>query len=127
MQNRMLLIGEAERAAIKNLMFYAENNKISYKKMKKIMSGKLPPAGDNPNFSIVIPLDYRIVFTIERQPLWWAKHLSISVPEKGKYPSVEAVDMICQEFGIDNFNRIGWSGKVYYEEEIEAVNIVSKI
>lgn len=127
MRNRMLLIGELEREAIRKLMYYAENNKIHYDNLKKMADGKIPPAGDNPNFSITIPLDYRIVFTIEEQMLGWTKHLSISVPEKGKYPSPESVDMICKEFGINDFMGQGFRGTTYFEEDVEAVNIVAKI
>lgn len=119
---RPLLIGDIEKAAIKNLIFYAENNKIPLKKMKKIMAGELSPAEDNPNYAIILPVDFRVVFTIERHPKEWFKHLSISVPGKGRLPHPHAVYMICKEFGIENFK----DEYIYKEDEVEAINIISK-
>lgn len=120
----MLMIGPMERAAIKNLIFYAENNKFSYAQICKIINRELPPAGDNKNFVITIPLNYRIVFTIEEQKNGWYSHLSISVPTKGKFPSVESVDAICTEFGIKDFGRDNFDGICYLEEDAEAVNVL---
>jgi hypothetical protein len=120
---RPLIIGKEEKAAIKNLMFYAENNKINLKRMRMIMDRLLAPPGDNPNFLITLPVGFRVVFTIEQHPGGWHKHLSVSVPGKGHWPSIEAVDMIAQEFGIENFK----DHYIYPEEDVEAVNVVVKI
>ena len=126
MHRRVLLIGDMERTAIKNLMFYAENNKLSYDKMKKIMARKMPPPGDNEKYVITIPLNFRIVFTIEQHPGGWFKHLSVSIPNKNKAPHPNAVEMIMAEFEMGDLNAR--PGNSVYIEEIgngyKAINIL---
>lgn len=119
---RPLIIGNKERSAIKNLIRYAENNKLTIKDMKLLMQGIVAPPGDNPNFSVMLPVQFRVVFTIEQHPGGWFKHLSISVPDRGRWPSIEAVDMISKEFGIDDLK----DEHIYPEKEVEAINVVAK-
>lgn len=124
MHRRVLLIGDIERAAIKNLIFYAENNKISYDQMKKIMAREIAPPGDNENHVITIPLNFRVVFSIEQHPGGWFNHLSISIPNKNKTPHPNAVEMIMAEFKMGNLNaRPGNS--VYIEDIGQGYKVIN--
>lgn len=126
MHKRILLISDEIKKTIKKLMVYAEDHKISYDKMKKIMDRKLPPPGDNKNYVITIPLNFRVVFTIEQHPGGWFKHLSVSVPVKNKGPHPQAVEMIMAEFEMGDLNAR--PGNSVYIEEIgngyKAINIL---
>jgi hypothetical protein len=73
----------------------------------------------------IIPDGYRVVFSIEEQPIGWCRHLSVSVDKKGKYPTPQAVELIMQEFGMGN--DIDNSLKVWMEKEGEAINVVTKM
>ena len=75
----------------------------------------MPPPGENENYVITIPLNFRVVFTIEQYPGGWFKHLSVSVPVKNKGPHPQAVEMIMAEFGMGDLKaRPGNS--VYIED-----------
>jgi hypothetical protein len=105
---------------IKELTKFAFENKILLDDMKRIADGELPPVGDNLNYSLKIPFGFRAVFSIEEHPGGFFRHLSVSVDKKNRYPSIEAVQMIASEFGFEDIRK----AHIYFEKEVEAVNII---
>jgi hypothetical protein len=63
-----------------------------------------------PSEHLLIPIGYRASISIEEQPAGFCRHLSISVDQPGKLPSVEAVKMIAEAYGIKEWD------KVWFEE-----------
>jgi hypothetical protein len=70
---------------------------------------------------IIIPMGYRVAYSVEEQPIGMCGHLSISVDKKGKLPSIDAISAIAQEFGM--FADNAWLEE--FEPGHKAVNIVS--
>lgn len=50
---------------------------------------------------VLIPVGFRANISFEEQPIGLCRHLSISVDRPGQMPSVPAVEMIAQAFGLD--------------------------
>ena len=122
---RVLAINESVKAEIKQVIANAEQHRYDLAMMRKLISGDLPPAGDHARHVTIIPDGYRVVFSIEEQPIGWCRHHSVSVDKKGKYPTPQAVELIMQEFGMGNdiYNSL----KVWMEKEGEAINVVTKM
>jgi hypothetical protein len=131
----VLIVGEAERARIKEVIAFARANPVP---MSKIKEGKLdhtnvlkledrPPGFERPASAHVdFPGGYRAAFSIEEQPAGFCTHLSVGVEgraQKGMLPSMPAVRMICEEFGVPFPPDHGWTEE--YEPGEYAVNLVS--
>lgn len=142
MRIRPLLITTAVRADVERLIAYAERERFTLAEMKTVYGAVLAKAGtkisdiptaqsravgDDPGLSCVIPVGYRVVFSIEEQPapLLWCRHLSVSVigpMSEGCLPGVFAVEEISKLFGFrDGIKQV--RGAVWREEE-RAINIV---
>lgn len=91
---RVLVIGNKEREAAQKLVEFAskpENHYVPGPEVKWV-------PGDHPEYVLHLG-DYRCVFTItEDHGLW--RHLSISVPARGKLPHFAATEEIAHLFGI---------------------------
>jgi hypothetical protein len=120
---RVLVIDEKAKEKISKLIDYANAHQYSMKDLKKVIFGDHPPAGDYPEHVIALHKGYKVVFSIEEQPVGLCKHLSISVDTKGKAPSVEAVELIMDEFGMGN--DIHDCLNVWVEEEHQTVNVLT--
>jgi len=92
---RLLLINDQIKSIINNLVNYAKLYPVSLETLKKGLI-----VGDDSNFVCTIPDSYRVVFSFEKQPVGWCRHLSVSIPDKTKLPNVPAVEMIMHEFGF---------------------------
>jgi hypothetical protein len=94
--------------------------------LKKTMTGDYPPAGDYPDFKVLIPNGFRVVYSIEEQPIGWCGHLSVSVDSPEKVPGIPAVEAIMAEFGMGK--DINNCLNVWIEEtEPRAVNVLTKL
>jgi hypothetical protein len=108
----VLIIGATEREQIAAAIAYAKANPVTFDKMRNavVADTKLLKLKDRqpgherpPSAHIVLPGGYRCAFSVEEQPAGFCSHLSVSVvgrSRKGMMPSVEAVTMIAQEFGV---------------------------
>jgi hypothetical protein len=76
---------------------------------------------------VLIPIGYRAMVSFEEQPAGMCMHLSISVErdDPSKMPSVEAVAMIAEAFGIIPAEAKVWLEE--YEPGRHAVNIVKLV
>ncbi len=53
-------------------------------------------------FAILVPMGYKVVFTVEHQPMGMCRHLSMSSPTPGRAPIPAAVQMVMDEFGFEH-------------------------
>jgi hypothetical protein len=100
MKLRPLVLTETERALIRQVIDHAAHHVLNRSRIEKIIAGKEEPPGNTPEFTCVIPLGYRCVFTLEEQPPGICRHLSISVLGEGAAPNPEAVEALATEFGF---------------------------
>jgi len=121
---RALVIDEKAKEKIRNLIKFAESHPYSIEHLKKVISGDRPPAGDYPEHVITLHEGYKVVFSIEEQPIGLCKHLSVSVNTEGMTPRPEAVELIMDEFGMGN--NIHDCINVWLEKETESVNVLTK-
>ena len=112
---------------IKTLKSYAEKNKISLDDILDTINKQMKPVGDYKEYTITIPIGYRIVYSIEEQVIGDVKHLSVSVDEDGVLPNPNAVEMIMKEFefkeSLDNCRVI----LEQITENRKAVNILELV
>jgi len=98
---RPLIISNDACVAIRKVIAYAEKHVMNMDELLDIYNGDLPPAGDRPEHVCEIPVGYRVVYSIERQNDLDVKHISISVDNPAKLPSVESAREILKAFYIE--------------------------
>lgn len=124
-----LLISPETILKLEKLESYAVLNPFTLSKIKDIMSGKISPAGDIPEYSIIVPVGYKIVYSIEEHPVGFARHLSVSSPSKGMVPGEYILNLIMKHLKFDG--RVDTLGTYVYTEDvtedIKAINVVEVI
>lgn len=127
MNIRPLVIGAAQIEDIARVIAYAERERFTASEMKMRVERKdTVPIGDDMGHTCVLPVGYKVTFSIEEQPapLGWCNHISVSVMENKKMPNEAAVMAICQSFG---FTPTPGNYVLYIEDVSEgekAVNIL---
>lgn len=99
---RPLFIDDAAKAAIQALKEHAEKNVLSIDDLLDMVDGKKPKWGDLPGSFILLLVGYRVVFSMEQQKIGLCRQLSISVNTSNRIPSMDAVQMIMNEFGFEH-------------------------
>lgn len=149
MNIRPLVIAEAQKEDIRRVVSFAFGHPISLEMMKSRNSPRAqlrygqdvsldrandptPSFTDMPQHWCMIPLGYKVCFSVEEQPepLSWCRHISISVTEKGKWPNELAVQMIIEEFGFrGHILKPAADGTLilYQEKEFQAINVIEKL
>lgn len=87
------------KAEKERLIYNAENNIQTKEIMIKAMNGLVPPVGTSEDFTCHSFHGYKIVYSIEEQPIGMCRHISIS--DNGNEPEEYLVNHILQEFGFD--------------------------
>jgi len=98
---RPFIIDDSIRGALQKLVDYAEANPISMDYLLDQHNGEEPPPGDDPNRYIDLPFGYRVVFTIELQPVGKVRHLSLSVDSPGRVPNTPVVEEVMKMLGFE--------------------------
>ena len=131
MSIRPLLIDEATRKRIAEVIDFAGHNLYTEAEMLQLVSNqdkdKIP--GNVDGYGCFIPTGFRCVFTIEKHPIGWCKHLSISVDTKDKLPAMEATVSIAKEFGLEVESMDDFDDS-WLEElcpGLTAVNVIKKV
>jgi hypothetical protein len=126
---RPLVIDNDAKAKIAEVIAYAENHKYNKDYMALRMTGKAGVPGDMDSYICYLQVGYKCVYTIEEQPepLGWCHHLSVSVDNPARVPSIPAVELLMQEFGITR--KLKEEGVHVWIEDVtpKAVNILAKI
>lgn len=122
---RVLEINEYTKKEIAKVIKYSKNNIYDESMLKLIHTGDLFPAGDNPNHLVHIHDGYRVIYSLEKQPVGLCHHISISIEDQDKYPHPEAVKMILKEFNMSDNLEINL--KIWKEKGWNAINILQKV
>lgn len=122
---RPLIIDSDAQKRIAKVLAYAESHKFTKNQMVLLSQGYGVVAGDNPEFCCHLEVGFRVVFCIEEQRIGWSKHLSVSVDDPEKVPSIEAVKLIMKEFGIESPLEKGVCHCWMEEGTFKAVNILA--
>lgn len=110
------------REKIQTLRKHAENNNISGHNVIETLKGNKPPIGDDPSFVVYLPSGYRVVYSIEQQPVGTFSHLSVSNSKSSKLPSISVVETIMSEFGMGESLDDCVS---FWIEENKAINVLT--
>lgn len=127
---RPLVIDAGAKRRITDVICYAEENRITKSEMMEIIEnggpeGDSTAVGDDGNRCCYIDHGFKVVYSIEEQPIGWCHHLSVSVAALDKLPNIAAVARIMSEFGIKASME---DCHVYIEKSTpESVNVISKI
>lgn len=100
MKLRPLVIDAIAQKKIKGIIVYAENNIFTKDQVLAIKSGTGKAPGDLQAHRCNLDFGYKVVYSIERHPGGQYRHLSVSVSEDKKLPSIQAVEMLMEEFGF---------------------------
>lgn len=117
----ILIIGTEEKESLKRLREHAEKHEFSLDDLLDIMNKAEVPAGDRKGFSCILPIDTRVVFSIENHPGGKARHMSVSL-KSGKLPMPELLNMILPELGYKTD-----LSKCHLSIEGTAVNVMEMI
>jgi len=97
---QVLVIDEFSKARIERLKQYAENNPLTLQDVLDTLEGKKEPIGDNQHHVIFLFNDFRVVYSIEQQPEGTFRHISVSLTDTDKLPSLQAFEFILEAFGM---------------------------
>lgn len=102
---RALIIGETEKSELERVRKYAEANPYDLEAMVDRGIGKRQTPGNLSVYRCLIPVGYKVVFTVEDHPqrngrTLRMRHLSVSVSGFNKPPSPDAVQIIMDELGF---------------------------
>lgn len=128
-----LLLGVAEKHALKDLRARAEAFPVDMLEVKELLK---TPDGAQQHFqhmkayTVEIPHGFVVTFTIEdRHPMGRVRHLSVSVRQVGRVASVPAIQMLAEELGF--WGRIPEEAYHVWPEEIgngsKAINLVQQM
>jgi hypothetical protein len=116
----VLSIGNEERAILKKLKEHAEANIVPEENLNNREA-----VGVDDNYVAKIPADFRVVFSLEQQPLGLMRHLSLSVSRPGRIPHLMSLQMIAENFDfrtdanesldIDNLTKNDNPNKVIFD------------
>lgn len=99
-----LVIGEAQKAALRELREKAAANPIDMPPLMKRLEtpeGKAAHMQQMNGLTIDIPLAFMVTFSIEtNHPCGTCRHMSMSATRKGRTPIPEAVWMVAEELGF---------------------------
>lgn len=122
----VLIIDPDVIKSVNKVKDYAIKHPMNVDEMKSVILNKASPVGDRPNHSVIIPKDFRVVYSVEEQiDAEMYHHLSISLINKEKsLPSIPAVEEIMNLFGMGT--NLKNCRKIWIENDV-AVNILKNI
>lgn len=136
MKVRPLVIDDNIHAQVAEVIAYAKENIMESRRLMAATADPKLAVGLNPLTRVEIPFGYRVVYSLERQPIQGlCHHISISVeeeitpkPPEKILPSEAAVEMILSLFGMSPLNK----SLFIWIEPIQdggggAINIIEKV
>lgn len=97
---RPVVLDDAVKARIKEVIAYAREHRTTLDQMKAIMADPKLCVGDRTEYEVMIQFGVRVVYSIEQHPGGWFHHVSISVNRPGKYIHPIVADEILALFGL---------------------------
>ena len=127
----ILLMDDELNSRISELILHAEANPFDFDTMKHASDNRLPiiPEGCK-DFEIELPLDIRVVYTVEEHPRGICKHISIS--QNNDTPSNDNLFVVLRHFGFttnfrDNNAYAYIENCVVNGEKCKAVNVIENL
>lgn len=120
-----MIIGPEERAKIAELLALAAAN---IHDPERIIAATADPAGEAAHrdmmamHSIDLPIGYVVTYSLERQPPGLCHHISVSIDRPNQKPSLDAVGMILEAFGMEPIMN---SARFWLEEIPPAFRVVN--
>jgi hypothetical protein len=130
MKIRPFIIDDVTLAKIDTVKKYANEHPFTKEDLNIMMNGGGTPAGENENLVVIIPVDYRVVYSIEHQSVGLSRHISISVSGNGNWPNLISVDEILALFDFRvriNDKSNDASAYMWQDNETESINILEII
>lgn len=103
------LLDQAGIAELQRIREYGKQHPYREGTLRAIMEGRAQVAGDNDKRSCVLPVNFKIVYSLEEHPCGWCHHISISGGAPGKVPSIPMVEMVMKEIGFKGGARQQYS------------------
>lgn len=100
MSPRALILDDTARAAITRVVKFAHENPITRERLARGVENPSLAIGDDVRYRVIVPMQYRCVFSIEDQPMGLSRHLSVSIPRERHAPSPESIAMLMVAFGF---------------------------
>lgn len=125
---RVLVIDQMAKTKVMRVKKYAMENRRTIHDIMRAMKGQDIP-GDDQNFVAWLHDGYKVVYTVEQQPLGWCHHISVSIkPRSAKalYPHEQAVKEICRLFELPPFEQKIHTYIEDLPEGFKAVNLIFK-
>lgn len=123
---RPLVFNEESLRDLARLRAHAEANVLGLAELKRRIAEK-DSVGDKPEWTCLVPVGYRVCFSMEHQPIGLCRHLSVSVDKPGALPNPEAVNMIMAELGMKGTVYALKPGSHIYEENsgrVVSINVI---
>lgn len=136
-----MIIDNNTRKNIRELIKFAFEPTSIIRIEQMVINGELKlgmpnPVGDDSRYSIIIPANFKVVYSIEdqgegigeRRGLGLCRHLSMSVGQLGRIPNPVGVDMVLEEFGFDHpiYECIFWTENFGPTDQV-AINAMEPI
>lgn len=127
----VLIIADPERALLKNIRKVAEENPYSLVDVKRMAGAGCMDNNTNEMRTCILPIDFKVVLSVDEQPIGMTWHLSVS--RKAPYhPNPVMVQTIIDELGLgvvlEDCLRIWFEYNVHDFEgnKTTAINMVFK-
>lgn len=131
MKLRPLILGPEQLDDIRRVVEHAERNRIGWDEIeflgRRLKEGDPTSVADDPQTRCVLPVGYRVVFSIEEHRPHWCRHISISVDESGCLPGEFAVIEIAKAFGFSGSLSDWRAHKAVWLEQGIAVNVIEPL
>ena len=121
---RTLIIDEQAMKDVQRLKENGLKFLVSKERLASTLKKDAPPVGDYGRHTAYFKTGFRVVYSVEDQPIGTCAHLSISVDAPGKLPTIVAVEQIMDLFdmGHDVYDCVN----VWIEED-HAINVLRKM
>ena len=106
-------VTEADGVKLSQLREFAEAHPVTVEVMMSVMAKVLPARGDIAEHAEMLDCGLRVVFTVERHPQYWMRHLSVS-PADG-FACVDVLPVLTR-LGFSPWPELA-TNVVCYEEE----------
>jgi len=127
MNVRPLIIDDLVRRCLEGLAEHAEENPLTMDDLLDTYNKQKKPIGDDDMHVVELPFGYRVVYSIEEQPVGKVRHLSMSVNEDKKLPNMEAVKEIMKILGFRNDIQDCYVKLEDYAPNRQAINVLEKL
>ncbi len=103
---RLLIIDDEVKARIRALYDYANSHRLTHEMLLGQRDGKDKPVGDNPFHSLHLTDGYKVVFSVDEQPMGVMCHMSMSVASNNP-------DTMPNEYAVQEVAELlSFSGKI---------------